>query len=305
MTNPLDMADTLKFYRENTELIKLALRLAKSSGSNQDRWTYSNFYGRNHRIFDPGNHASVPNDGIYAIINSLPENARWRAMLSGFYFLPDLWFEKRDDNLQVPTADVKRAISPTSIIPSHTGGPDSDTYFSNLFPDYAYPEGRHNRIRLFGLKKSIEAGILDGLTAEIVHAEGLVHEYVHALNALGIREESNKNFLLHFPDKTTLSPLEALLKFGELMESSSPISHYSSFFWKPSRGGGMQVEDGNGLKAIDEELAESGAAYVLGFTFSPELKGNLRPFDDREEIFEFMKQYLGAKLVATQIKKLT
>ncbi|GEM_PF-4966133 len=136
MIEPLDMKDTIGFYNSiSPEARKNIDMLLLSTG-----WNKEKFLQTGHYIADHAKHFALTEEEVYGLLNAFPENARQRALISGIYGLPAMWFEKRDDK---------------------------------------------QRIRLFGLRSSVENGYFDDYTAGIIHAEGLAHEYMHCINALG------------------------------------------------------------------------------------------------------------------------
>ncbi|MBT4538770.1 hypothetical protein HOI26_02830 [Candidatus Woesearchaeota archaeon] len=279
MTNPLDMCDTIAFYENTPEVDKkLDVILGQTFG----------FYVPKVRslCLAESEHYQFSFAQMRKIVDKLPKNAqiRLKAKVSGN---PDLWFS--NGNQPIPTSDIDKARSPTAIIPSYI------EFSADGVP----------KIQLYGLGKSIENVILTTKTARIIQAEGLLHEVTHAINWLGRREIYNgqpKSTILQFPDGEKMSALDALKEFGNVMATHSPMSHYSSFYWEPS-GNGIKTfhddpnRDDNDIRAIDEELAETVAAYTLGFTFTSNLERRLDPFVDRPEVKTFVRNYLNAKLV--------
>jgi len=279
MVHKLDMSGTIEFYRTIAGYATQRL----TALFNSQGWNRTEYEQTGHKIFDSDQKIRLTQNEIYGLLNSIPLPARERAEINGIYGKPDLWFSK--SGAQVPTTDISEAISPTAIIPS---------YRDNR-------EGKESaQVHLFGLDRVIREGHVDDLTAKIMHAEGLVHEYVHILNWLGKREfydgmPSAPD--LKFPDGKIVSALDAFVEFGNLMERHSPISHYSSFFWKPEGGEIITLNDSDLILAIDEELCESVAAYMLQFVFTPDQKGTTEPFADRPRILEFVENYLYAEIV--------
>ncbi len=110
---------------------------------------------------------------------------------------------------------------------------------------------------------------LDPNLRNIVLAQAFAHEYLHSMN---YNEDE-------------------ILNFGELAEKYEPISTYSSFYREKSNEFyGCDLDTVKG--SVEEELAESVAAYLLGFAFGNDDKKNLDPFKDRVEIKEYVKSLL-------------
>ncbi len=276
MASPLDMAGTIEFYR-SYEPILTALVNAGISGRD------SSVDLPNIAIRDEGGHFLLTRREIYAALHQFPPEAQQRAKTSGIYGKPDLWFAPPDGDKIQPTNDPARALSPTAIIPSYTdnrGGTEDP------------------QIHLFGLGRSIESGTIDERIGRIIHAEGLIHEYTHVLNWPGKRSIYNGQPaapILEMAGKT-ISALDALIEFAQLMEGSTPMSHYSSFYWNV-QDGNLKAKDNDVFLAADEELAETAAAFFLGFSYTPQGDRRLHPFIDRPEIRRFVIDYLQAKIV--------
>ncbi len=295
MSHPLDMKEEIEFYRSVAESAEKNLgELFVSSG-----WTEEEFLDRGYRIVDPGSHIELAKSEIYGVLNAFPEPARRRAALSGIYGLPDAWFCQTEDCSLVLTRKMPEAMFPTAIVPAHYGPPKSDDYFAEMFPKYPLPQGENSRIRIFGLREARTDGHFDMLTARIIQTQALIHDYMQVINWPGRTDAngSSQSLMLQFPDGKRLSVTDALYEFGDLMANNQPISNYSSFYWSPCVNGVGPKNGATLLSAIDDEMAESAAAYFLRFTFSPDGEGNTKPFNDRQEILAYLLQYLDAELI--------
>ena len=276
MASALDMSGTLAFYRAFAPI--LMPRIIAALGQKyipEDVLTVP--------ISDAGNHLVLSPYEIRSAIAQFPLDARLRARTSGIYGKQDLWFAKQQGAEIKVTAIELEAMSPTALVPSYVdnrGGKEDP------------------KIHLFGLAQSMRNGTLDEAVARIIQAEGLLHEYGHVLN-WGIRRSAYANQpkapLLSMGGKT-IDGCDALVAFAELMEKSTPLSHYSSHYWSVDQGV-LVARNGDVSLAVDEELAESIAAFFLGFTFSREPDRRLQPFIDRDAIYRFVIDYLQARVI--------
>lgn len=101
--------------------------------------------------------------------------------------------------------------------------------------------------------------------------------------------------MLKMPDGNIITGMDLLIQFAEMAEKYQPISHYSSVY----RGENNKFESSdqgyNVKTAINEELAETITAHILGFSFrADDDLGAKHPFHDRPEIERFVKNFLDA-----------
>jgi hypothetical protein len=204
---------------------------------------------------------------IQGITESFPKYSLERMIPFSIFGMPQTWFAKeRDKNGNPkPTRNADEKISETAIIPSYihygpwrkTGNPGAVIWLYDL-PDKISPE-----------------------TRKIVLTEGLVHEMGHALIIPALYFSENN---LVLPNGKTVPAKEFVEGFVPISEGHGPISHYSSTYWK-----------GRKLNNVNEELAESIAARLLGFAFCKDENRGLNPFSDRPEVASFVDDFLNAK----------
>ena len=166
------------------------------------------------------------------------------------------------------------AISPTAIVPSYhsVGG----------WPDYT-------NILLY----EISSKACSDDVRKIILAEGFVHEFAHTINAPALFLE---NYVLELPNGDRVGGREYILSFTKLAEKHSPMSHYSSTY-RTEDNDFKGTEFNEIFTSINEELAETIAARLLGFTFCNEDYRRMDPFVDRPEIKEWTDNFLNARLV--------
>ena len=207
-----------------------------------------------------------------------PEKARARSILKRIVGQPQTWFHKDSEpSNPKPTTTADEALSPTAIIPSYisynrwqeTGDPQADIWLYKL--DTTIPE----RVRT------------------IITIEGFVHEYAHSIIAPALYCEGYN--LRLSPERIIQG--EALLSFfAEAAEQHPPISHYSSEYWEDGRL--RKNPDGSVSKtALNEELAETITAHLLGFVFCDDEKRRLDPLGDRPRVKELVDVFLNAELI--------
>ncbi|MFC1752363.1 hypothetical protein ACFL96_03100 [Thermoproteota archaeon] len=285
----LDMKNTIDFYKEHAPLLKQRL----DELYNDLRDHVMKFAGTGHRTNEGAEHIKLSGSEFYCLLGEFPEFSMERAALTlnGINGRPDAWFLKNSKGRQEPTNDVSEAFGPTYIIPSYC-----ETDYDNLTA----------KIILFGLNESVKSGVMDDFTAKIIHVQGFWHEYCHVINMLGLQENYDKGKApqLIFPPGSTLkdgsqvtemSALDALVEFGNYMQDSTPISHYSSAFWE-NNGNGVILKPSayHMMHAIDEELAETVAALHLGIAFKGKGIDGTDPFSDRSDIKKYTQAYLNA-----------
>ena len=226
-------------------------------------------------------HVSLHSGLVAALLSRFPQAARDRSITRKIVGAPSMWFH-RDSTAEEPkpTTDVDEALSPTAIIPSYisyepwqrTGSPAADIYL------YSIPDGE-------GLSDMVKTIIL---------AEGLIHEYAHSI---AVEMSYNTSYKLKLGDEVK-EGLEVLIEFAGLTESIPAMSHYSSTY---RVDGGEYPEDPTAWTiAVNEELAEAIAAYLLGFVFCEDEERRKDPFKDRPEVAEFVEKFLNASRIDLQ-----
>ncbi len=130
----------------------------------------------------------------------------------------------------------------------------------------------------------------------VSQAKVLVHELAHTIITPDLKV---KNVDLVLPSGRKVDPLDYLFEFYEVANNYPAILDYSSAY----RRNGFTEHPEQLEAAIGEELADTIAAYLLGFTVSPGEDNNppvvtLQPFEGREDVQEFVHDYLHAQRIA-------
>jgi hypothetical protein len=216
---------------------------------------------------------SLTTDEISGLYNLFSEKARARAMRFRIEGKPVTWFHKDSTSKnQIPTENLEEAISEKHIIPSYVSYPKN--------PDTGEFEGV---IELYKLPDFISPEV-----KRLIHAEGLVHEIGHTIITPVLFFE---NYKLKMSNGDIVNGLDSLIDFANMAEKYSPISHYSSLFRKDFSDSDMD----NVKRGINEEMAESLAAHLLGFTYTSDSERRLNPFLGRAEVKEYVKKFLEAE----------
>ena len=286
MSNPLDMKGTIEFYQSIRDRVEGALEFKGNplepfnNPTLFEKWSREDYEARGLRIV--GNApCALSDEEIVRTLNLFRVQARERTLVSEVVKMPAMWFEKTDDGTLRSTRNVEYAISPTSIIPSYIN----------------FGTQPHPTVQLFDTTQAVQMGILDVPTAKMITMQGLIHEFTHGINWLGRRElysgmPESPNLLGEEPEGVA-SAFDWFARFGDDMVWSTPISHYGAFYWK-NEGWRVIPLNGDMIQAIDEELAESVAAHILGFAFNDE-HTTTNPFKGREHTRRFVSEYLQLK----------
>ncbi len=214
-----------------------------------------------------------------ALFSLFPENARKRSILRKVVGQPTTWFHKDSTpEKPTPTTEPTEALSPTAIVPS--------------FIDYS-PWGELKvptaDVWLYKLPDNIPENV-----KKIILAEGFIHEIGHSITTPAIY---GKDYKLKFPDGRIVDGMDAILEFAELAEKHPPISHYASTYRGPENKFESDKPDYDAMTAINEEISETVAAHLLGFSYCGFDARGKDPFADRPEIKKFIDSFLNAELV--------
>lgn len=256
--NGLDMKSTIEFY-VNRDLYPI----------NPSREEVSMALTNPERI-------GLSREEISGLIALFPEAARERSTAREIKGKPQTWFDKKsklEDLILIPTEDFGEAISPTAIVPSRI--------------DYEgwKADNPTAQITLYELSRDIPER-----TRKTILAEGLVHEFAHSIIARSIYTDE----MLVFPDGSKISGIDAILKFAQMTEPLKPISHYASTY-RDAQGKFLNTKKVSQETSINEELAETITAHLLGFAFCGDDARGLNPFSDRPEVRKFVEDYLNAR----------
>lgn len=211
------------------------------------------------------------------LLHLFHQNARARSILRKVVGKPATWFHKDSTGKNPkPTTNPEDALSPTAIIPSYI---DYDTWVKTKVPSAD--------IHLYALPENIQPQV-----RRIIAAEGFVHEVAHSIFQPALYSE---NYKLLLPDERIVDGFDAMLQFAKLAEHHPPISHYASTYREPDNKFPSESQKMN--TAISEEMAETVAAYILGFAFCGDDNKGKNPFRDRPQIHDLVGKLLRAQLV--------
>ena len=255
----LDMGPTIRFYDQN----KGILSIPKNGPLN-------------YPVENPGL-IGLTNEELSGLVSLLPKNALERSILKKIVGCPLTYFHKDSTNANpIPTNCVDEAISETAIAPSRI---DVGEWIETKIPQC--------NILIYDMP-----GFIKPETKKVILAEAFVHELGHTLIHPILY---TKNSDLELEDGRRVDGLEFILDFAKKSEAHLPISAYSAFYRDENN-----LFKGETLEkvkvSISEELAESIAAYLVGFSYSGDER-SLNPFKDRPEIKQFVSDFLKAKKV--------
>lgn len=260
-TNPpisgLDMGPTIEWYTANQEALFDHLSFTSEAVG--------------FKVQDP-QFIHIDSEKIAGLILRFPRKGIRRSRLHTGAIIgkPPLYFSKETtgENIQT-TTDVSQALSPTAFIPSYTdnsrwretGKPSSDIYL------YQIPQ-------------------VPDKVAQIIHAQGLIHEFAHTIVTHALYGEGQRLLL---PNGEIVNSRDYLMRFANLAKKHDPISHYSSHFRKPG-------EEFASPLAIEEEFVETVAARYLGFAYTddPNPFKRFAPLYDRPEVDQLVWNFLSA-----------
>jgi hypothetical protein len=258
----LDMAPTLDFYKKRDiqfpEIQKQGLPAHVA-------------------LLNPEN-LELTEEELGGLLALFPKNARARSILSEIECLPSLWFHESStgEHIEV-TTEPQNAISDTAIVPSKIE-----------YQNWAEAT-KTGSIKLFRIPETAASTNV----RRLVTAQGFIHEIAHSIAAVTTYGDET----LRMPNGKTVQGFNEIIKFSELTKNLPPISHYSSTY-RNTEGKYEHPNAANTLLAINEELAETIAAYIVGFSYCEDPKKQLDPFIDRPQVREFIENFLNAELVS-------
>lgn len=206
---------------------------------------------------------------ISGLISLFPQNAKERSLVKNIICDKTYWIDKttKGKNLEKTDNQIK-AISRTSIIPSDLEfdyEKDCENIYLYQIPDGVY---RDKNIR------------------KIISAHALIYEFSQSIINYCYRDKKNK---LLFQEVGVIKGLDAINNFAKLSEKYSPISNYSSNFWK---NGALKS-----MSAMNVEFSEAITAYILGIGYINENVKKQDAYLGKEEIKEYVKSFLKAKKI--------
>lgn len=265
----LDMAGTIKWYGQNVGTV---LGRLPNPANTQTAGVQFTVHGRLNDldIMD-----------LYGVIQRFPIQARRRMNVRSVTMMESLWFSQ-DSKPNVPQVTTTRhdAISTTAIVPSYVHYRSDTTQWCGYSGD----------IQLYAIRKDAAVATVQ----RIIHLQGLCHELAHCL----VTPELYKNCTLMLPDAkgTIITSDQWFVNFSNLANKFGPISHYVRAYYDEH---GRLLEEPNPLLPINEAMAETITAYLLGFAYKPNGNG-LNPFEGecRKELMPLIRDYLYAMRIS-------
>ncbi len=256
----LDMKKTIEWYEANKE--ELVRRLPDTINT-----------GKLVHPLENREYIELTDEEVASVLDLFPEVVRRRSIVNYIVGQPQTWFKQGEG--QVATTNKDEAISKTAIIPSYfdpskwtKDNPAADVWLYAISDEACSPE----------VKK-------------IILSEGLAHEFAHGLIATALYTEQK----LKLPSGEKVDAFMYIMdNFANAVEDKhTPISHYSSFFEDKFKSDNPQEVK----TAVNEELAESIAAYLLNFVYCDDPDRRMDPFRDRPEVKKLVDDFLNAELI--------
>lgn len=224
--------------------------------------------------------AELSSQELCGLVSLFPTNAINRSTLREVAWQDATWFRKDSTGEKpVPTTNKADALSPTAIIPSYI--------------DYT-PGAQQGRLASDIWLHKISHDVVPEKVRKIILSEGFVHEFSHSIVQPALYADG---YTLRFPDGRLVDGFDAMMNFAELAEQHPPISHYASTYRGKNNKFESDKPNYNTQTAINEEMAETIAAYILGFAYCGDDSRGKNPFADRPEIKSFIEDFLNAELV--------
>ncbi|PIZ51228.1 hypothetical protein COY27_04355 [Candidatus Woesearchaeota archaeon CG_4_10_14_0_2_um_filter_33_13] len=268
----LDMRKTISWYIQNSSDLTASLdqKLQFPIGSDHIGYTIE---GREH--------LHLTDFELFRLMRLFPDSAMQRSVLRSINGKPQLWFKKESTAFDINVTNrFQDAISPTAMVPSFVG---YDKVDDQLVADV-------NIYRMAGIFVTPTVG-------KLIHAEGLLHEVAHTIIQPALSVEGYK---LRLASGEIVDGFDYVMKFAEMVEGLPAISHYAATYRGPDGKFESSDERYNPILAVNEELAESIAAKLLGFTFCEETHRRKNPFVERPEAKQFVDDFLEARLYKEQ-----
>lgn len=232
-------------------------------------------------IFETMKHSSLDADDVSRLLSRFPERCDARTRLANVMGMPPLWFHKESTAESPRPTNVKEeALSPTAFIPSYYS-PQKNT------------EGAFvAEVELYNLKT---ANLATGMQ-RIIHAQGVMHEAVHALLLPGLHEAGYAHIpgqVIRMPNEAEMTLGEALERYRAIAKQYPPISRYASMYY------GQMDSDQPFTKftAISEQLCEAVPAYFLGMTAHDNPTIAIEPLPENDARRRFVEDFLNATIV--------
>lgn len=219
-------------------------------------------------------------DDLLALWLLFPKEARKRSVLRRIEGKPTTWFHRDSLASEIgPFTTMKsaEALSTAALVPSFT-----------KYRRFVQSKRLICDIHLY----NIHSLTCPPSVQHIVHAKGFVHEVAHSIIAPAFY---NDDCLLKLPSSEVVNGFDWLgTVFGNAAEKHSAISHYASAYHNTNNT--FRHNETLALTtSISEEMAESIAAYLLGFVFCREARRRFDPFRDRPEVKQLVIDFLHAE----------
>lgn len=234
-------------------------------------------------VDDPEDKLLLTSEEIGKLWGLFPANARSRAIphLPLIKTGKPLWFSKESSPGDPQITDIpQNAISPTAHAMAKTSikfDAHGHVIGTNGITVHEIPENGFDT----KVKRLIQAGVL-------------VHEFAHTIVNVELWNP-DPDYSLVFPGgNNAINMRDWFVAFLLATEEYSPITRYSATYRNQDNTYPRQGESVILGTAVNEELADSISAQLLGFAVQP--KGlTFEPFQDRPEIQHAIQMYLSAR----------
>ncbi len=231
-------------------------------------------------ITDPDHLLVLSNDELERLWGLFPEAARNRALPARIEGDRPLWFSDTSTaNLKV-TRNLDDGLSPTTFVL----GVNELTWDES--------DGIGVKVYLYQTPESV------GFSREVLRvsqAKVAVHEFAHSILT---PDATNRSVELALPSGRRIIAADYLSEMYEAAMRYPAISDYAAAY----RREGFTEDRNLRKQALHEELPETIAGYLLGFTVSAWRDGNppeltFRPFEGRGDVERLVHDYLHAERV--------
>lgn len=269
----LDFGPTLIWYKENKGFLKEVLKSRLENVSKANLPPISGL-----------ENLQISVDLLSRLIGLFPQKAQEKSKVVQILGEEPLWFAKGSTPEQPNLSqDKENALSPKAIVSALTDYAKNPNNKSDLI------------ISMIHLNKMPDDAGVDVETAELITAEGMVHEYVHSI----LMDLASADRSIRLPDGSIIKAKDLVNNFKNIVEPKIPISHYSSSY-RNENNEFKSDEKGDKTPAVSEEFAETVTTYLLGYA-----SGNLTditkdPLEDRVEVKKLIDDFLKSEVIKAE-----
>ncbi len=234
-------------------------------------------------VSDPDNSLVLQPREIEQLWGLFPVQARERSMTTTVVTDTPLWVTKHEHGQSWFTRIAERALA-------------HDTYL--LGSNELVRDDQSGRLSAkLRLHRQPDADSYSPATVRVAQAQTIVRELAQQMLLPDLVE---KQIILNLPSRGPVRSVDFLLDFYRATYRHSPISHVASTYRRYPEDFDQDLL----LTAISEELSDTIAAYLLGFSVPSPVHENeptvsFAPFKDREELYDMTRDYLYASRVST------